>query len=79
MKKTYVIIIDRAITDGHKFRELADDIEVENETICTSDTSVLSKIMDLLIQNHYKITDIRTENNYDILRKYLTTGGKQNA
>jgi ABC-type multidrug transport system ATPase subunit len=76
LKKTYVIIVNRSIVEKQQFHQLGEDVKVENETIYTDDTSVLSKIMDLVTKNNYEIVDIRTENNYDILRKYLMTGGK---
>lgn len=76
LKKTYVIVVDKPIDEIQSFRQLSERIEVQNETIHTDDTSVLSKIMDLVLKSNYEIADIRTENNYEILRKYLMTGGK---
>ena len=43
LKKTYVIIVNRSIVEKQQFHQLGEDVKVENETIYTDDTSVLSK------------------------------------
>lgn len=79
LKKKYIILVNKAIQNKQQFKAISRNVLIEKDTLYIDESKVLSNIIDVLIRDAYEIVDIRTENNYDRLKGFLNTGGKEIA
>lgn len=79
LKKRYIILVNKAIQNKQQFQAISKNVLIEKDTLYINESKVLSNIIDILVRDAYEIVDIRTENNYDRLKGFLNTGGKEIA